>query len=446
MLALVALAAFTAFGDNEGRVLDISSEGAHQWFADDSGNIQGATNVSWRPWPRSSEPTSSRGRIAIIQSGAYNTWQWQPTVEAVIRPAIADGWEVDYFGYFQRGPVHRYSESEGRADCGKRRTAPWNETVAEFMRDMAKEGVSVRSLRTSKASADAFIGKRFAQEKPVNPNMATVVGCSGQACHESCDPKTQNCDPPHTGQHDVENQWCWNVLLAFRSFQTYTMTTAQPVPYTWVLRIREDAGYYADVNISIAKVGVTYVRPCMMYGGVSDKGFLSPPEHAMLVAQDMVAARWAQLNHQYQENVEQLMWEVLNYNDIPFAPITADVDRPENAFYYNEAGPQRRHAGLVDFSTGKPNFNTLTGKMETFGLTVSDARITDLEANTWCLIDRYFAETETPEKDFRLDQGPCSSQSPGTEQGIQFTPGSMPYRLCSQVPQCKAVANKQRRL
>ena len=61
--------------------------------------------------------------------------------------------------------------------------------------------------------------------------------------------------------------------------------TERPERYTFVLRLREDAGWYAPLDLDLAKPGITYFRPCMGYGGLSDKGYLTSPEHAMLIAQ-----------------------------------------------------------------------------------------------------------------------------------------------------------------
>jgi hypothetical protein len=72
---------------------------------------------------------------------------------------------------------------------------------------------------------------------------------------------------------------------------SYALTDPNKEPYTWVLRVREDVGYYAPVNISLATQGIVYFKPCEGYGGVSDKGWLAPPQYAGLIAEDMLTAR-----------------------------------------------------------------------------------------------------------------------------------------------------------
>jgi hypothetical protein len=84
-----------------------------------------------------------------------------------------------------------------------------------------------------------------------------------------------------------------NVLQwqGWRAFMAHALTEPNQDPYTWVLRVREDVGYYAPVNISLAKEGIVYFKPCEGFGGISDKAWLAPPQYAGIIAQDMHAAR-----------------------------------------------------------------------------------------------------------------------------------------------------------
>jgi hypothetical protein len=206
---------------------------------------------------------------------------------------------------------------------GNRGAIAWNESVRQFIHEMRQAGGHVRSLRTSRTT-DGFIAKYFAAEKAKEPvNGYTPDGCAKYNEKTGRNMGEETCDaPPHTGQHNTECQANWNVLQGWRAFQAYALTSPHSnKPYSWVLRTREDVGYYAPVNISLAKRGVTYFKPCEAYGGISDKGWMAPPEHAALICEEMLMARYTQLNHAYQENSEQLLWQIVNYHAIPYAPV-----------------------------------------------------------------------------------------------------------------------------
>ena len=214
---LPLLSLLSDMGDTEGQVKALREEAnpeAARWYADAWGNPAGGVNVSHQAGE--AKAPRKRKRLAIIQSGVYNTWFWKPTLDMVVRPAVDAGWEVDYFGYFQRGPAPRYVSSENRKKVGIRRTKPWNDTVTDFLHDLTKAGGNLRSLRTSMARAEAFIGKRFATEKEHPQNMPTKKNCEnnpcGGECSKSCDVKKEQCNPPHTGQRPTEAQGWWNVL------------------------------------------------------------------------------------------------------------------------------------------------------------------------------------------------------------------------------------------
>ena len=103
----------------------IEENKAASWYADEWGNTPTMLNVSF-----THRHFKARPRIAIVQTGMYNSWFWKPTIDMVVKPAVADGWEVDYFGYFQRGHASRFGKGEDWRKFGHRRVTPWYVTLA----------------------------------------------------------------------------------------------------------------------------------------------------------------------------------------------------------------------------------------------------------------------------------------------------------------------------
>ena len=73
------------FSQAEGLVSTLTDDEAAKWFVDDWGNNEQGLNVSFvRPL------AIKKGRIAIIQTGMYDAWNWRPTLDAIVRPHVAD--------------------------------------------------------------------------------------------------------------------------------------------------------------------------------------------------------------------------------------------------------------------------------------------------------------------------------------------------------------------
>jgi hypothetical protein len=169
----------------------------------------------------------------------YGAWLWKPTIDTIVKPNVADGWEVDYFGFFQRGPAKRFSNS-GKMLGTNREQVPWNASVNEFIRDMQAAGGRVRSLRTTMAKAEANVGPTFAEEPKDHwaPKNCELKGETEEEIEElgrerkSMHEIARDCDmAPHTGpdQHRVEMSWLWLALQGFRSFESYALSTGGEV-------------------------------------------------------------------------------------------------------------------------------------------------------------------------------------------------------------------------
>lgn len=208
---------------------------AEDWFADDWGNQLGQKNVSFMHAGHFRHHTK---RLAIVQSGVYDTWNWAPTIETIVKAHVADGrsllaqifpavqarrqdnsslrlgWQVDYFGFFQRGIAKRY-EGGGKAMQSTRHFIPWNVSVQAFVKDMIDAGGTVRSLRTTRTT-DTFIAQRFHKEEgdgwdPVNcAEGAKLRGGEGTKTKQQIERACRS--PPHTGQHATELQAAYNRL------------------------------------------------------------------------------------------------------------------------------------------------------------------------------------------------------------------------------------------
>jgi hypothetical protein len=64
------------------------AEEAREFHADEWGNQPSRSNVSFEERQR----RPRRRRLAIVQTGVYGAWLWQPTIETIVRPSVADGW------------------------------------------------------------------------------------------------------------------------------------------------------------------------------------------------------------------------------------------------------------------------------------------------------------------------------------------------------------------
>jgi hypothetical protein len=181
-------------------------------------------------------------------------WNWKSTLDTIVLPAVAAGWTVDYFGYFQRGPMMKreaHTRSFAKSD---RRDVPWNDSAEQFEADLTAAGGHVRSLRPSEDTEQAKeVSKHFIYEGSDGPHSA----------------KDGRSIPSHSGHPAQDTQQFWNLLQAHRAFASYV--ASNPVSYTWVLRVREDTGWFAKVDLDLAKIGVTYFRECEDWGGISDK-------------------------------------------------------------------------------------------------------------------------------------------------------------------------------
>ena len=86
MFLILGLHAAGNFAIPEGTFSPLVDDGAARWFVDDWGNREGGANVSFVHHPLSTK----RGRIAIIQTGMYDAWNWKPTLDVIVRPHVAD--------------------------------------------------------------------------------------------------------------------------------------------------------------------------------------------------------------------------------------------------------------------------------------------------------------------------------------------------------------------
>jgi hypothetical protein len=76
------------FAAPEGKISLLADSEAQQWFVDDWGNPSRGVNASFVHWVPPKK--QRRGRIAIIQTGMYDTWNWKPTIDTIVRPHVAD--------------------------------------------------------------------------------------------------------------------------------------------------------------------------------------------------------------------------------------------------------------------------------------------------------------------------------------------------------------------
>jgi hypothetical protein len=133
----------------------------------------------------------------------------------------------------------------------------------------------------------------------------------------------------------------------------------------------------------------------MHFGGTSDKAWLAPPYAASLIAVDLLSSRWTNLHKAYQQNIEQLLWQIVNFNAIQHAPLREEeADRSTHTststvkavrHHLDESLDDVLHSGhfvpapgvrrfpMVD--DGIAAFDPMTGAMTRFGLCVTDSKV-----------------------------------------------------------------------
>lgn len=179
-------------------------------------------------------------------SGMSHAWHWKSTVQQVVEPNRRAGWIVDYYGVLQRGSASSRSSSSW-LDAGiSHQTSDFATNRRRFERAMQRLGARAASVYEVDAPDTFGAFDRAA------PGFLWLRNKRGR-------------------RSDI-NQF-HNLMLVTRDM------LESGLPYGWALRIREDAGWYAQLRLDSVFgradcCDTTYFKACMHWDGLNDKAWL----------------------------------------------------------------------------------------------------------------------------------------------------------------------------